>query len=72
MSTIDLTYQSFYGQKGEKIMSTNDPKEPKKVNLVQQAEEGAASTSDCCGGGGNSNDDCCGDGGDSSENDCCG
>lgn len=54
-------------------MSTNDPEDPKKVNLVQQAEEGAENTSDCCGeSGGGSNDDCCGDGGDDGGDDCCG
>jgi aminopeptidase YwaD len=59
--------------KGDKIMSTNDPKEPKKVILVQQAEEGTKNASDCCGGGGDSVDDCCGSGGSgNSSDDCCG
>jgi len=62
-------------------MSTNDPEEPKKVKLVQQAEEGAwnASTGSgdvCCGGdggGGGGNDDCCGSGEGSGNNrSCCG
>ena len=52
-------------------MSTNDPKETKKVKLVQQAEEGTKKASDCCGGGVSTNDDCCGGGGSASD-DCCG
>ena len=68
---IHLTYQIFFGQKGEKIMSTNDPKEPQKVDLIQQVEEeGSRNASGCCGGGGN-DDDCCGDG-DGASDDCCG
>ena len=68
---VNLTYQTSYGQKGEKVMSTNDPKETKKVKLVQQAEEGTKKASDCCGGGVSTNDDCCGGGGSASD-DCCG
>lgn len=68
---INLTYQISFEQKGEKTMSTNDPKETKKVKLVQQAEEGTKKASDCCGGDANTNDDCCGGGGSTSD-DCCG
>ena len=55
-------------------MSTKDPKEPKKVTLVQQSEKDAPNISDCCRGGDKSNDDCCGSGGNegSSNDDCCG
>ena len=73
MITIDLS-NHFLDRKENKIMSANDPKEPKKVSLVQQAEEGTKTASDCCGGDGS--DDCCGDGGGGGGNggggDCCG
>ena len=60
MITIDLTNQFLSDRKENKVMSTNDPKEPKKVSLVQQAEEGVKNTSDCCCGGNGGGDDCCG------------